>query len=644
MYENLFSPIKIRRMSLKNRVVFPAACTHMSAKDGSMTEKLIHYHEARALGGCALNILEATNVLEDTAAPGFPGIYSDTFISGLKKLTETVHEAGGKCGVQLWEGGLAAALQGSKKYLVPSDYQSARGLLKAASREEIQEAVEGFGEASRRAVEAGFDCVEFHAAHNYSPHMFLSAAFNQRKDEYGGSLENRARYALECIREIRRNVPEDFPVLIRIDAKDDCLENGLTLDDMADFCKMAKAAGVDAINVSRGNIVSSAVQYEVPSIDIPKAFNVENAAYLKEKTGLLTIATGRINAPELADKIIKDGKADMVVIGRGQICDPDFCKKASEGRPEDIVRCIACNQGCYDRLSAPNVYEHISCLRNPAVGREGEPIWQRAEQPKRVVVIGGGMGGMEAAIMAQRRGHHVTLLEKSDHLGGQFLLAGMAPRKREMYEAAVSRGEQLKRSGVTVRMQTTADAELLDELRPEVIINAAGGVPIQLKVPGAERETVYSGFDILSGETELKNKKVIVIGGGLVGLEVAEYLSEKQCEVTVVEMREAIAMDIGHGRKVSVMENIRSHQIKEVVETTCCEITENGIKGRKGDQEIEVKGDAVVIAIGSRSRDMGWLETYSKEKEIPLYTIGDAKKTRRAIDAIHEGAEIAAII
>lgn len=641
MYHKLFSPIRIRGLELKNRVVFPAACTHMAAEDGSVTDQLIAYHEARAKGGSGLNILEATNVQKSTAAPGFPGIYSDKFLPNLNRLADAVHAVGGRCCVQLWQGGLAAALQGGKEYVVPSDYPTASRVLKAATKEEIADAVKAFGDAAERAVKAGFDCVEFHAAHNYSPHMFLSKAFNRREDEYGGSLENRARYALECIRAIRERVPEDFPVFMRVNSKDDDLENGLTRDDIVKFCLMAKECGVDVINVSRGNIVSAAVQYEVPSIDLPKAFNIEDIAYIKEKTGMITIATGRINDPELAEEILKKDLADLLVIGRAQICDPEFCNKAMADKAEDIVKCVACNQGCYDRLTNWATYPHISCLRNPAVGFEKEYELKKTENPKTVAVIGGGMGGMEAAMILKQRGHHPILFEKSGELGGQFKLAGLAPRKQEMREAAISRSEQLQRAGVEIRLNTLADEMVLNEIKPDVIVNAAGGTPIILSVPGANGSNVYAGFDVLKGETVLDGKRTVVIGGGLVGLEVAEYLSEHGCDVTVVEMQDVIGKDIGHGRKTSVMCNLKAHNIKFVTNTACTAITEKGVQGKCGDEIITVEGEAVVVAVGSRSNNTQWLTDYCAKKEIALYTIGDAKKTRRAIDAIHEAWEVA---
>ncbi len=647
MYKKLFSPIKIRGMELKNRVVFPAMATHLTTADGYVTDALIDYHVARVKGGNGLNILEASSVHAPSAALTFARICGDEYIPGLKKLTDGIRAAGGKSCVQMWQGGLVAAMMDpTAEAIVPSDFSmpgSDGNMLemKGATLEQIQSAVKAFGEAAARAVKAGFDSVEFHAAHNYSPHMFLSLAFNKRTDEYGGSFENRARYPLECIRAIRANVPEDYPVLMRIDAMDDDLENGLTLDDIAAFCNLAKAEGVDALDISRGNVVSAAAKFEVPPIDLPKGFNVDNAAYIKEKTGMLTIAVGRINDPGQAEEILKSGKADMVVMGRAQICDPEFCNKARTGHAEDIVKCIACNQGCYDRYFDNRTYYHLSCLRNPSVGREKEYALKTTDTPQKVVVIGGGMGGWEAVITLKLRGHEPILIEESDHLGGQFILAGLAPRKEEMKDAAVSRGEQAIRAGAEVRLNTTATAALLDEIGPDAVINAAGSIPVTLDIPGSEGPNVCSSFDVLSGRKVLDGQRVAVVGGGLVGLEVAEFLADRGCGVTVVEMLDTVGKDIGNGRSISVMESIHMAGIKQRVGTRCTAITATGVQASCAEGDAEIAADSVVIAVGSKPRDTAWVDDYCKQKGIPCHAIGDAVKPRRAIDAIHEAVDVA---
>lgn len=486
-YENLFKPIKIRGMELRNRVVFPAITTQLGESKGTATQKLIDYHVARVLGGSELNLTESVSVHTPSAPITFLSISEDKFISGYSKFVKAIHQAGGKTGLQLWQGGLYAVMADpSVAGIIPSERVVDGKVIPGVTKETINEVVKAFGDAARRAVEAGFDCVELHAAHNYSPHMFLSSAFNKRTDEYGGSLENRQRYTLECIASIRKNIPDDMPLFMRIDAYDDYLENGLTIEEVIEFCKMAGKAGVDVLNVTRGNVVSRAVKFEVPCIYLPRGFNVDNAARIRKETGMTTIAVGRINDPQQAEDILANDKADMVIIGRAQIADPEFLNKAYAGEEDSIVRCVACNQGCVDSCLSPD-FPHLTCLRNPAVGREKEYVLVKTENPKKVLVAGGGMAGLEAAIILKQRGHKPVLCEESNQLGGQFLLAGASPGKSEMRDAAVSRGQQAEKAAVDIRLSTPVTTAILEEVNPEAVIIATGAKPIKLNIPGVDR-------------------------------------------------------------------------------------------------------------------------------------------------------------
>lgn len=640
-FDHLFSPIKIRGLELKNRVVFPAMGTKMATEEGYVTQQLIDYHAARALGGCGLNFTEVCGVHGPSNPAKFLAIHDDKYIPGLKALADAIHAAGGKAGVQLWQGGMAAASYQQGGIIIPSDIQvpGTDYVIPGASIETIKEVVKSFGEAARRAVEAGYDCVEFHAGHNYSPHAFLSPAFNKRTDEYGGSLENRARYLLECIRAIRENIPEDMPLFMRIVAHDDYLENGLTIEEMIAFCKMAREAGVDVLNVSRGNFSTAALKYEVPPVDLPRGFNVANAERIRKETGMITIAVGRINDPAQADEIIASGKADMVVIGRAQLADPDFCNKAREGRTEDIVKCVGCNQGCYDGFVSPEM-PHITCLRNPALGREAEYALSKTDKPKKVLIAGGGVAGLEAALTLKRRGHHPILCEASDSLGGQFRLAGMAPRKEEMKDAAIAMGEAAKRENVDIRLSTPVTPELIDEVKPDEVILAIGSEPIMPNIPGIGLPHVTNSHDILAGRATASGN-VVVVGGGLVGLEVAEHLAEGNNSITVVEMLDEVAKDLGYLRKICVMESLYMKGIKTITGAKCVEIKENAVVIEKDNKTEEILCDAVVIAVGAKSRSTDELVEYCKAHNIPCHIIGDAVRARRALNATAEAAAVA---
>ncbi|NLL55601.1 MAG: FAD-dependent oxidoreductase [Clostridiales bacterium] len=640
-FNNLFSPIKIRDLQLRNRVVYPAMATNLIADGGYVTDKLIDYHVARVKGGNGLNITEAASVHTPSAPRNFLSVSDDKFLDGLKKLNDAIHNAGGKSCVQLWQGGFVVASDPAAQIIVPSDLDLGGFTVKGCTTETIQEVVKAYGQAAARCVKAGFDCLEFHAAHGYSPHMFLSGAFNKRTDQYGGSLQNRARYLIECIREIRKNIPDSMPLLMRIVAHDDYVENGLSIEDIIKFCLMAKAEGVDVLDVSRGNASSAAVKYEVPPIDIPRSFNVDNAARIKKETGMTVIAVGRINDPKQADYIISSGKADMVVMGRAQIADAEFCIKARQGREDDIVRCIACNQGCVDRYMQSNEFPHISCLRNPTVGREAEMRLVRTNTLKKVIIAGGGVGGMEAAITLKQRGHNAILCEKSDKLGGQFLLAGLAPRKQEMSDSAISRAQQTLRAGVDIRLNTTVDQNLLEKEKPNAVIIAVGSSPHLLDIKGADKDNVYNSYDVFADRTPPQISNVIVVGGGLIGLEVAEYLAQKNNAVIVIEALDEVGVELGAFRKINVMESLASYKIATVSKTKCVEIIDSGLIVEKEGKQQELKCDYVVIATGSKSNDYSDIKEYCAKNNIHYYVIGDAKKPRKAIDAIHEGAEVA---
>ena len=643
MFDHLFSPVRINGLELKNRIILPAMGSRFCTEDGRVIQQLIDFHTARVDGGCAMNVVEAVSINKTGAVTSMLQISDDSYIEGFRKLTDAIHEHGGTACIQLWESGIASRATPGSKPLLPSDIPLGPNMvMKGATVEEIHTAVEQFGQAAKRAAEAGFDAVEFHAAHFYSPHEFLTPAFNRRTDEYGGSKENRARYLLESIRSIRDNIPADMPLIMRIDSMDDDLPGGLTTEDIIEFCLWAKEAGVDALSISRGNKLSPrAMNLEVPSIDIPRGFNIEPAARIKEGTGMITIGVGRINDPEMADSYVREGKVDIVAMGRAQLSDPNFANKARDGRADDIVRCIGCNQGCYDHTFAG---KPITCLRNPEVGREKEfAALKKTETPKKVLVIGGGVGGIEAAIRADSLGHHVTLAEKSGQLGGQFILAGKAPRKGEMEAAALSRAEQLKKTSVNILMDTEVNEAFLDEFKPEAVISAVGAHPVTLSVEGIDSDRVLSANDVLAGKAEARGNTV-VIGGGLVGLETAEFVRAKGNPVTVIEMLDEVGKDIGVGRKAPVMVELKISGIVTEVNAKCTKVSDNGVEIEQNGETRTIPADTVIIAVGSEPNNSDFAEKWCETHQVFFRKIGDAVKARRALNAIHEGVEAAIAI
>ena len=631
MFNKLLSPIKLRELELKNRVVMPAMGTRMANEDGTVSQILIDYHKARALGGCALNIVEVASVHGPSAPKNFLTIYDDSQIESHKKLTSAIHEAGGKACLQLYQGSIAVGMDPNAQVLVPSELKRGEYTIPAMTIEQIKEIIECYKNAAKRAIEAGYDTLEIHMAHNYLMHSFLSGGFNKRTDEYGGSFENRCRLPLEVIDAVRSQMPEEMPLFIRIGCHDDFLENGMTIDEVVDFCNLAKQHGVDVLDISRGNVVSAGSIYEVPPIDIPNAYNIKNVEYIKNKTNMICMAVGRINHANIAEEVLENNQADLIGMGRALLADPDFVNKVSTNRLDDIVHCVGCNQGCYDGFCDVKNFKHITCLRNPRLGREGEEI-KPTNNPKKVWVLGGGVAGMEASLILKKRNHDVKLFEKTDHLGGQFILAGEAPNKQEMKLAALEQAKRTEKNVDVIYNHEVTSDEIKNE-KPDAVIISIGASPIEL----FKGEKIYNANDILSKKVKL-NGTVSVIGGGLVGLEVSDLLIEDGCKVNIIEMQEEVGKDLGMLRKIAV--NMKIHEQKPNIYTSkkVESITENGLLLDSGE---EIKSDYIVCAIGSRPNNSEEIINACKENNIDYYIIGDALKTRRALNAIHEAYDVA---
>lgn len=632
MFEHLLSPIKIRGLELKNRIILPAMGTRMASEKGEITDRLIAYHAARAKGGCGLNIVEVAAVHRPSSPAHFVWICEDSLIEGHKKLTDAIHENGGKAGIQLWQGGLAVSMDPSAQILLPSDMNLGQYTIPGITLEQIKEVVLCYGQAARRAVEAGYDCIEFHLAHNYLSHSFLSGGLSHRTDEYGGSFENRCRFPLEVIDAIRNNIPEDMPLFIRIDAHDDFLEKGLTIEEVIDFCNIAKEHGVDVLDVSRGNILTAATIYEVPPIDVPQGFNIENASRIRKETNMLTIGVGRINHEDFAEKLLAEDKVDMVVMGRAQLADPELVNKLKEGRPQDIIHCIGCDQGCYDGFTDVVNREFITCMRNPNIGHEAEHTFTKTENPKHVWIVGGGVGGMEAAKVLKELGHEPEIFEASDHLGGQFIIAGKAPGKKEMEDAAIEMAKQTERI-CKIHLNTKVTPEMIEEKKPDHVIIATGALPIALRLDGEDQIHHVQANDVLMGKEKLSGY-IAIIGGGLVGLEAADYLATQGCKVTVLEMKDKIGADLGSLRQIAVMMKMNQLKVELKPSSKVNSLSKEGVVLESGQT---IPCEHVVYAVGSKSVDNSELCSMMDKLSIPYQIIGDAKAARRALNAIEEG-------
>ena len=429
---------------------------------------------------------------------------------------------------------------------------------------------------------------------------------------------------------------------MRCDAVDELMQENMTEQEIVDFINRSAELGVDVVDLSRGNSMSFATVYEVPPYLLKPGFNMDNIAKIKAQVSIPVMGVGRVNTPELADKLIAEGKVDLVGIGRGQITDPQWVKKAQEGHPELIRRCIGCDQGCYDAVIDPR-FKTITCTRNPLACLEYKGL-QKTESPKKVMIIGGGMGGMMAAEILKARGHEPAIYEASDHLGGQFLLAGVAPQKQEMTAAAEWEVKEVERMGIETHLNTPVTPELIAEVKPDEVIVAIGSDYVCPAIPGAE--TAYHQYQVLTGEVKLSGN-VCVVGCGSVGSEVAMLLAAQGCKVTVME-KKGVGNDLTMLRKMFIKPQFKGFGITGMSGTAVLGI-EDGKKvhfvvtDRKTKESTQGSADfdAVVICMGITARGSEDLQAKCAELGVPCHVIGDAKQARTALWATREAAKVA---
>ncbi|RJP69073.1 MAG: FAD-binding protein [Candidatus Abyssobacteria bacterium SURF_17] len=627
-------------MELANRVVMPPMGTGLGNDDATVSEALLAYIRRQAKSGAGLVVSEITAVHPSgSVSPTHLGAYDDRFIPGLRKYAGAVHEAGGKAAMQLHHGGRESfflLMQGEA--IGPSAIPSVvyRQPPREMTLKEIHEIIDSFGRAARRAREAGFDAVEVHGAHGYLLTQFLSALSNQRQDEYGGSFDNRARFVIEVLEAVRKSVGNDFPISLRLSAEE-CIKGGYTVEDIQTILPRLVNAGADIIHASLGThgtpagITSAPAEYE-------PGFNVWRAKKIKEVISVPVITVGRFTDPALADEVIARGEADMVAFGRQQLADPDYLIKAKEGRTNDIRICIACNQGCIERLML-EPGSSVRCAINPETGQE--LIYPRtlASTRRKVWVIGGGPAGLTAAYEAARIGHTVSLFEKEEKAGGQIFYASKAPYK-EVYDAWIQwLIFQVQAIGVEVKTHTLVTETMLDEEQPEAVILATGAEKIIPPIPGIDLPLVCDAFQILGDEVKpLRN--VVIIGGGMIGMETADFLIDKGCAVTVVELlpRSPVKKFASHGYMLH--KRLRDGGGRLLLGTEVVAIREDSVVVVSEERGEEVlPAEQVVIAVGTRPRNE--LKEALSERNIRHFVVGDASGPRRIIEATEEGARAA---
>ncbi len=635
--KELFEPISIGKMILKNRIVFPPIGTRFANVSGEVTNYDIEHYRVRALGGTSLLIVPW--VLVDTTTQkkiGRHRLDSDEYIRGMNEIVKAVHKEDCKIAIQLSHGGRAVTSEEiipGKQAVAPSDAYCPpfKTTARALNVNEIKDLETKFAQASLRAKMAGFDAVEYHAASGYLLSQFLSPYVNRRNDAYGGTPEKRTTFMANIIEKTRNLVGDEYPLMVRISG-DEFVEGGLTLEDNRFIAKRLAASSVDCIDVTMGIVES--YHKAMPPMAVPPAAYIHLAEGIKKAVGIPVIGVGRINDPILANQIIRDGKADLVAMGRALLADPDLPNKAQRGEFDDIRPCIYCNR-C-EMATSDNV--HIKCTVNPNLGNEYDYKIEPTHHPKRILIIGGGIAGMIAALTASRRGHIVELYERGPSLGGQLELSSIPPHKEEMTRLLNYLRTQIGKSNVSVHLNTEATQELVQRKGADTIINATGAEPITPKMPGLGGSNVIYSWDALRG-AETK-REVIVVGGGMVGCETAEYLATKGKNVKIVEMLPDLGLDMEPFTKIFILERFSELCVKTYVSTMVTSIEKDGVEiiDNKWRRQ-KIKGDTIVIAVGSAPNDRLYNEL--KEKTGEIFNIGDSKKPSRILEAIHEATYIA---
>jgi 2,4-dienoyl-CoA reductase-like NADH-dependent reductase (Old Yellow Enzyme family)/thioredoxin reductase len=634
-FKALFSPFQIGKLELKNRIVMPPMATNFAGGDGSVNERHIDYYLRRARGGVGYITFEHTGVLrQGKAFPNMALIDSDRQIPSFKELVDGVHKEGGKIVIQINHAGRnTSPLTTGSPIVAPSAIPCPVRLEmpKELSHEEIQRIIEAFGEAALRVKETGADGVEIHMAHGYLINQFLSPFSNRREDEYGGDADRRMRMALEVLRTVRNKVGAGFPVLCRLSA-DEYVDGGLKIDASKEIAKALERNGADALHIS-ACIPASGYLNHPPYYAVEGVF-VHLAQGIKSVVGIPVITVGRIRTPELATRILEEKKADLISMGRALIADPHLPLKAFQGKTDEIIPCISCNRCILSIRKGA-----LQCAVNPETGREGIFKLQKTEHPRKVWIIGGGPAGMKAAEIASRRGHQVTLYEKNGNLGGRFLFAAIPPKKQILKDFIDQLIRQLKKLPLKIILGKSFTLSSLRKGRPDVVIIATGAKPFFPPIDGIREAKTISVDDALSGSAFL-GKKVLVIGGGGIGAEVTDSLSEEGKEVTLVEMKEGIALDLVGHLQYFLNKRLREKGVRILASTKVIRFEKQGVWVEDAQGTKKLEGfDSIVIALGSIPNDE--LVESLKRKVSEVYVVGDASKPREMMEALAEGEEIA---
>ena len=656
-YQHIFSPMTIRHMTVKNRIVMMPMGTNFGEQNGEMSFLHINYYEQRAKGGTGLLIVENASVDSPQGSNGTTQlrIDSDNYIPRLYKLCENVHKHGACIAIQINHAGASA--MSSRIGMQPvsaSDVPSKEGgeIPRPLTKEEILHIVRKYAEAARRAQICGFDAVEIHAGHSYLISQFLSPIYNKRTDEFGGSAENRTRFAHMILEAVRKQVGPHFPIFLRISA-DELMEGGNTLEDTLAYLEYLEKE-VDVFDVSCG--LNGSIQYQIDANYLPDGWRSYMARAVKEKFGKPCIAVGNIRHPQIAEEILAKGDADFIGMGRGLIAEPEWVNKVEYGNECDLRSCISCNIGCAGHRIGLN--QPIRCTVNPAVNSGEDYMKHKIKKPCNVVVIGGGTAGLEAACTAAEVGCTTFLIEKKAELGGLASVISKIPDKKRLGEFPqylIRRAAKLH--NLFVFCNTQATTELVKSLNPDIIVNATGSEPTLPPIRGlhdlVDKEdshvaTVLKMIERIPEYPEhMGGRKVVIIGGGAVGLDVMEFFTERGARVSMVEMLPMIGNGLDPVSRCDIHAKLKKYQVEQMVNTMLQEVRNDRFIVKTPQDEIkELPFDYGFICLGMKASTpvLKELEEIFSDTNVEIINIGDSKRARRIIEGTEEGRNILSVL
>lgn len=648
-FKHIFSPFKARGMVMSNRVVMMPMGSDFAEHDGGLSDEHIKYYELRARGGTGLIIVENICVKYPEGSNGTTQlrIDKDCYIPRLFTLTEACHRHGACVGIQLNHAGASAmsertGMQPVSSSTVPS--KPGGETPRPLTRDELDGIAKDYANAAKRAVNAGFDLVEIHAGHSYLISQFLSPAMNKRTDEFGGCAKNRARFCRMVIDEVRAAVGPMIPISLRLSV-DELVEGGNTVEDCLEYLEYLNDE-VDIFDTSAA--LNPSIQYQIDANYLEDGWRSYMAKAVRDKFNKPTIAIGNIRNPQVAEDILARGDADLIGMGRGLIADPDWCNKAKYGNVCDIRKCISCNVGCVGNRVGGN--KPLRCTINPDLIHGEAYKKQNILKACNVVVIGAGTAGLEAACTAAEVGCSVTLLEKADHIGGLSVEISKIPAKKRLADFPTylkHRAEQLE--NLTIKTGIDATVEIIKSYDPDIIVNATGSLPLLPPINGLHENlqkkdaNVYSIMDLINNidnyPTDLSGKKVIVIGGGAVGLDVVEFFAPRGADTTIIEMMPVIGKGLDASSTSGMKECMEKHHVTQMVNTALLKVNPHSFIVKHNDMEEELPFDYGFVCLGMKANAPIWTDIVEafEDEDIEILNIGDSVRARRIIDGTDAG-------